>query len=394
MLCSIRYIAISATAPNATDIAAWLSDRNGTSALLKEFDESYRPVQITRHIYPFKRTNANDFAFDSLLNYKLFDKLSVHMEGKPALIFCPTRKSVFRAAETLVDNFKTVQSRRGATPWEKAAISATFKNTLLQKIAPFGVAVHHAGIDADDRRLVEQLFMNGVIRVVVSTTTLAQGVNLPCRTIVIKGTRFYSNGGWSELSELDVLQMIGRAGRPQHDTNGTAIIMTDQAHYQHYKSLVNGEMPLESSLHLNLCEHLNAEINLGTIASKDGAVEWLRKSFLYVRIQKNPAHYRSILDQAGDRLVGWEKRLEEIVENAVNELCQYGLVESDSSGRLRSTGGLSDCKTQLTDTPQGFGNIMSKDFIRFKTFKQILDIPAKSSLQNLVRFLIDGRWSF
>ncbi|EOR01293.1 ATP-dependent DNA helicase MER3 [Wallemia ichthyophaga EXF-994] len=369
---NIRYIAISATAPNAIDIAAWLANSNTSIATLKEFDESFRPVQIARHIYPFKRTNNNDFAFDSLLNYKLFDKLAVHMEGKPALIFCPTRKSVAKAAETLVDHFTTVQSRGGATPWEVPALKPNFKNSILQRLARYGVALHHAGIDADDRRLVEQLFLKGVIRVVVSTTTLAQGVNLPCRTIVIKGTRFFSNGDWTELSEMDVLQMIGRAGRPQHDTSGTAIIMTDHAHYAHYRSLVNGDSPLESSLHRNLCEHLNAEINLSTISTKLGALEWLRKSFLYVRIQKNPVHYRDILDQASDRLGGWEKRLEEIVENAVSELCQYRLVESDSSGELRST---------------GLGNIMSKEIIRFATFKQILEILPHASVHSLLQTL-------
>lgn len=63
--------------------------------------------------------------------------------------------------------------------------------------------------------------------VVCTTSGLAQGVNLPARLVVIKGTQRYERpGGYCELSDLDVLQMIGRAGRPQFDTKGYALILT------------------------------------------------------------------------------------------------------------------------------------------------------------------------
>lgn len=334
----IRYIAVSATAPNACDIGEWLDSTK--KAKVFEFDESYRPVQIERHVYSYKRNVSNDFAFDSILNFKLYDILAKHMEGKPALVFCPTRKSALKAAETITNNLKVVMNRRGNVPWQRPNINTSFRNSSLTRIVEYGVAIHHAGMDLDDRKSVEMLFLQGVIRVVVSTTTLAQGVNLPCHTIIIKGTRFYSCGGWKELSELDVLQMIGRAGRPQHDTSGKAIIMTEKSNYDHYKSLVSGETALESSLHLNLCEHLNAEINLGTIKSSYGAIEWLRKTFLYIRIQKNPAHYASALNEkATSADTNWERRLEEIVEAALSELGERGLIKSEANGQLKSTCG-------------------------------------------------------
>ncbi|TIB74309.1 hypothetical protein E3Q23_02738 [Wallemia mellicola] len=366
---SIRYIAVSATAPNAGDIGEWLDSTK--KAKVFEFDESYRPVQVERHVYSYKRNVSNDFAFDSMLNFKLYDILAKHMEGKPALIFCPTRKSALKAAETIANNLKVIINRRGNVPWQRPNINTSFRNTSLSRIVDYGVAIHHAGMDLDDRKSVEMLFLQGVIRVVVSTTTLAQGVNLPCHTIVIKGTRFYSCGGWKELSELDVLQMIGRAGRPQHDTSGKAIIMTEKSNYDHYKSLVSGETALESSLHLNLCEHLNAEINLGTIKSNNGAIEWLRKTFLYIRIQKNPAHYVSALNEKTASVdTSWERRLEEIVETALFELGERGLIKLEANGQLKST---------------GLGNIMSKAFISFKTFEKLLDMPMRANIQTLVK---------
>ena len=62
----------------------------------------------------------------------------------------------------------------------------------------------------------------------VSTATLAWGVNLPAHTVIIKGTQVYNpvKGGWDELSPLDVMQMFGRAGRPQYDSYGEGIIIT------------------------------------------------------------------------------------------------------------------------------------------------------------------------
>lgn len=87
---------------------------------------------------------------------------------------------------------------------------------------PFGFAIHHAGMSRADRTLVEDLFADGHVQVLVSTATLAWGVNLPAHTVIIKGTQIYNpvKGAWDELSPQDVMQMMGRAGRPQFDSFG------------------------------------------------------------------------------------------------------------------------------------------------------------------------------
>lgn len=66
-----------------------------------------------------------------------------------------------------------------------------------------------------DRNLVEDLFADGHLQLLVSTATLAWGVNLPAHCVIIKGTQVYNpeKGRWTELSPLDVMQMMGRAGR-------------------------------------------------------------------------------------------------------------------------------------------------------------------------------------
>jgi pre-mRNA-splicing helicase BRR2 len=84
----------------------------------------------------------------------------------------------------------------------------------------------------------------------VSTATLAWGVNLPAHTVIIKGTQIYSpdKGKWVELSALDVLQMLGRAGRPQYDTKGEGILITNHSELQYYLSLLNQQLPIESQM--------------------------------------------------------------------------------------------------------------------------------------------------
>ena len=93
--------------------------------------------------------------------------------------------------------------------------------------------IHHAGMTREDRGLVE-LFV-GSVQALVCTATLAWGVNLPAHAVIIKGTQIYNpeKGRWVELSSQDVLQMLGRAGRPQYDTYGEGII-TNHSELQHY----------------------------------------------------------------------------------------------------------------------------------------------------------------
>ena len=95
-----------------------------------------------------------------------------------------------------------------------------------------------------DRTMVDYLFVDGHIQVLVSTATLAWGVNLPAHTVIIKGTQVYSpeKGHWIELSSQDVLQMFGRAGRPQYDTFGEGIIIISHTELQYYFPLLNQQL--------------------------------------------------------------------------------------------------------------------------------------------------------
>ena len=115
------------------------------------------------------------------------------------------------------------------------------KDGNLRDLLPFGFAIHHAGMIRKGHGLVEELFANSLIQVLVCTVTLAWGVNLPVHAVIIKGTQIYNpeKGRWVELSSQDVLQMLGPAGRPQSDTYGEGVIITNHVELQHYLSLLN-----------------------------------------------------------------------------------------------------------------------------------------------------------
>jgi pre-mRNA-splicing helicase BRR2 len=146
---------------------------------------------------------------------------------------------------------------------------------------------------------VEDLFADGHIQVLVSTATLAWGVNLPAHTVIIKGTQvlfpsYWSlytylfaycqvynpvKGAWVELSHLDVLQMLGRAGRPQYDTLGEGYLITSHQELCYYLSLQNTQLPVESQLLSRLADCLNAEIVLGAVLNSRDAQKWLAYVF-------------------------------------------------------------------------------------------------------------------
>jgi pre-mRNA-splicing helicase BRR2 len=138
--------------------------------------------------------------------------------------------------------------------------------------------------------------------VLVSTATLAWGVNLPAHTVIIKGTQVYSPelGRWVELSLQDVMQMLGRAGRPRYDTEGEGLILTGYEEVRYYLNLLNMQVSLESQMLAALPDQLNAEVVSGTVSSIKDAVNWLSFTYLYVRMLKNPKHYSIPSDEAED----------------------------------------------------------------------------------------------
>ncbi|KAF7083580.1 hypothetical protein CFC21_087356 [Triticum aestivum] len=90
--------------------------------------------------------------------------------------------------------------------------------------------LHHGGLNVRDRSLVEELFSNNKIQVLICTSTLAWGVNLPSHLFIIKGTEYYGEKTkrYVDYVITDILQMMGRAGRPQYDQHGKVVILVHE----------------------------------------------------------------------------------------------------------------------------------------------------------------------
>lgn len=111
--------------------------------------------------------------------------------------------------------------------------------------------------------------------------------------VIIKGTEFFDGkkGRYVDFPITDVLQMIGRAGRPQFDTSATAVLFVHDIKKEYYKKFLYEPFPVESHLLEVFPDHLNAEIMAGTVQSKHEAMEYLSSTYLYHRILKNPSYY-------------------------------------------------------------------------------------------------------
>jgi antiviral helicase SLH1 len=124
---------------------------------------------------------------------------------------------------------------------------------------------------------------NAHFQVLVCTSTLAWGVNLPAHAVVIKGTQVYdsSKGAFQDLSVLDVLQIFGRAGRPGYETSGVGYICTSHDKLDHYLYSIMSQHPIESKFIAGTVDSLNAEIALGTIGNVQEAIQWLGYTYLF-----------------------------------------------------------------------------------------------------------------
>lgn len=277
---SLRIVAISATIPNVHQVAEWLNAR------VMVFDASYRPVPLKVKVLGYCPAKS-PFHFEQNLNYRLPDVIANYSDNKPTLVFCQTQKGTIKAAQHLAQEKSYIRSKDQAERLRLGFRSVTERT--LQEVAMKGVAFHHGGLSPDDREAIERLFLNGDLLVLCTTSTLAVGVNLPAHLVVIKSTMGYRGAGegYSEYTSLELLQMLGRAGRPQFDTNGVAVVMTEKQKVRHYEDLAEAREHVDSSLGQSMIEHLNAEVALGTVTSEEQAGMWLKSTFFYVRQKEN-----------------------------------------------------------------------------------------------------------
>jgi len=302
----VQIVALSATINNSPQVAEWLDAEHVSS--------DWRPVPLREGV-----------CLDGRLSFSDGTRREIADSGDPVtslvedclsgsgqvLIFVNTR----RASESLAKSLAPVVRRhipdaKEARRISKALSAEEEEPTLIGKhlstCMKSGTAFHNAGLSNAQRRKVEDHFREGKIRCAVATPTLAAGINLPARMVIVRDTgRFDANYGFSAIPVLEVKQMSGRAGRPKYDSFGEALLIAKDEEHASFlmENYVLGE-PEEVYSKLGtepaLRSHVLAAVATGTARSEEEIAGFFEHTFLAV--QTEVAYLREILERILDFL--------------------------------------------------------------------------------------------
>lgn len=246
-----RLVLLSATMPNVEEIADWVSyslTKRDTFMLRSK----YRPVPLTTHYEAYSDEGRYDAIEEEKIN-KAMDIIDWYPDDK-FLVFAHTKRTGEMMKQAL----------------RSAGIEAQF---------------HNADLEAAERAKVEDRFRNDPkLRVIVATSTLAWGLNLPARRVIILGT----TRGLGEVEPHDILQMVGRSGRLGIDPMGDAYILVPESKEQECRTKLSKPGRIESQLlektgenHKVLAFHLVSEIHHGDVETTDDVHRWYKRSLAY-----------------------------------------------------------------------------------------------------------------
>lgn len=386
----IRIVGLSATLPNYVDVALFLRVNPYTGMFY--FDDSFRPVPLTQSFVGIKGKQAGAVAAE--MNNVCFEKLVSYVaENHQVMIFVHSRNETVKTAKAMIRLALELGSSSlfvppGSREYERAMQEvANSRHKDLKELFAKGFGVHHAGMARADRLLTERLFLNGHIKVLVCTATLAWGVNLPAHAVIIKGTQVYDSekAEFCSLGVLDVLQIFGRAGRPQFETHGEGIIITTHNKLFHYLNAIMCQTPIESQFIKMLPDNLNAEVTLGTVANLQEAVSWLGYTYLSIRMLRNPLAYGiNPKELAKDPLL--HEKMRGMVKSVALNLRNCGMISFDNADkegfmRSRNVGRLASLFYLKHETIEFFGKQMN---IRL-TEEELLSMVCACSEFEMIR---------
>lgn len=280
-----RLVLLSATMPNVEEIADWVSfslTKKSTFMLRS----AYRPVPLTVHYESYYDVGRYDQIEEEKVN-KALEIIEWYPDDK-FLVFAHTKKT----GEIMKQSLKSI------------GVEAQF---------------HNADLEADERAKVEDRFKNDPkLRVIVATSTLAWGLNLPARRVIILGV----NRAMAEVETHDILQMVGRSGRLGIDPMGDAYILVPESQEAHYRQKFSKPNRIESQLlgkagdhHKVLAFHLVSEIHHGYVETTEDVHDWYKRSLAYFQ-------NKSLDDKVVDQTLDLLKKYGAIAKEGDNWICR------------------------------------------------------------------------
>lgn len=233
----VRLLGLSTALANAGDVAEWLGIPDEACY---NFRPSVRPVPISVHIQGFPGQHYCPRM--GLMNKPAYKAILTYSPRKPVLIFVSSRRQTRLTALAFVN---LLIADHNPKQWlnmdmlELEDLMAAIKDENLKLTLPFGIGMHHAGLSAHERAIVEQLFIEKKIQVLIATATLAWGINCPAHLVIVKGTEYF-DGKKGKYVDFPV---TGRHFKKSSYTKGPSLFFLAGSgahiHTNFYKKLVH-----------------------------------------------------------------------------------------------------------------------------------------------------------
>ena len=347
----VQIVALSATVDNPEDIADWLD------ADLVE--STWRPVDLRTGVYADGRVEFNDgtdlvVAVDGDEDGEIPDSEddeteatvalvddAVNGDGGQCLAFVRSRREAEALAERLAREELGSEAAEAVAD-DLTAVDDTTTGHRLADCVRNGVAFHHAGLRSTHRAVVETAFRNRDLAVICATPTLAAGVNVPARRVVVRDQQRYTGSNMEYLPVLEVQQMCGRAGRPHLDPYGEAVLVGDETSRDELDERYVDADPeaVESKLRDRnaLRTHVLSIVATGFADSRETVLDVLEATFY--------AHRTPVAELSG------------IVDTVIGELVEMGMLTDSGAGTLAAT---------------DLGGQVSKQYVAPETGARIVD---------------------
>jgi len=334
---SPQIIGLSATIPNAKDLGEWLKaeviETQKREVELREgiiytgdTDIKFEGYTLKSGDFLYREFNTGNMNVERGLNIHTFDGLINISQREQIIIFESTRP---KAEELALRISKHLSPSGDVTRWiEKidALVESTPSTRKLKKCMLNGVAFHHAGLLPEEKRIVEEAFESGDIRVICSTLTLGAGVNTPAKTVIIMSTKF---GDRRSIKSRDYKNMSGRAGRIRyHDDFGRSVLFAknEKDFERYWQGYINSKA---EKIESRISKRDNIEFSIlnlfasGVCKNVKELIRFIENTFFgCIYYQKTEQPFR--------------QAFEESIPKQIQRLIKIGMLE-DANGGIKAT---------------------------------------------------------
>lgn len=366
----LRVIGLGASLANAREVGEWM----GVPAKgLFNFSPKVRPIPLEIYFHSFDQSN---FASRLMAMGKpVYNAVMRHSEGKPSLIFVPSRRQAQLTAIDIMTYHQSIDGEtflgNGVSREKVEGIAASLREPALQQVTSSGIGFLHDGMVESDWEQILDLYRNGILTVLVCPVDICWKVKVNAHLVVVMGTEAFDGRErrYVDYPIADLLHIMGMASRQAIDTSGKCVIMCHTPKKEHLKKLLYDPLPVESHLDHYLHDHFNSEIVTKTISCMQDAVDYITWTLLYRRLSKNPNYY----NLQGTSNVHLSEHISEMVETILGDL------------------EVSKC-CQLTDdgdvSPLNLGMIAAYYYVQYETIELIAaSLTAKTKVRGILEIL-------